>query len=167
MSERPYTDARGRTFSYGEFFPYDLSLYDYNESNAQDFFPLDREATEKYGWRWKEKENTAYQITKRAGELPNNIQDVRDEIVKEIIECGGCGRAYRIIPQELELLRRFNFPIPRKCFECRHLARLARMNRMRFFDRTCAKCGAKIRTSYAPDKPEIIYCETCFQNEVV
>ena len=167
MSERPYVDAKGRKFTYGEFFPYDLSLFDYNESTAQDYFPLSQEATLAHGWRWKEKEDTRYQITKRAEELPDNIKDADDSITKEIIECASCKRAYRIIPQELELLRRFGLPIPRKCFECRHHARLARMNPMRFYDRTCAKCGAAIRTSYAPERPEIIYCESCYNNEVI
>jgi len=78
-----------------------------------------------------------------------------------------CGRAYRIIPQELALLRRFGFPLPRMCFDCRHHSRLARMNPLRFFDRSCAKCGVAIRTAYAPDRPEIVYCEQCYQTEVM
>ena len=167
MNERPYVDAKGRKFTYGEFFPYDLSLFDYNESTAQDYFSLSQEAILECGWRWKEKEDTRYQSTKHAEELPDHIKDIDDSITKEIIECASCKKAYRIIPQELDLLRRFGLPIPRKCFECRYKARLARMNPMRSYDRICAKCGTPIRTSYAPERLEIIYCEQCFQDEVV
>ena len=166
MNDRPYTDAKGRVFRYGEFFPYDISLYDYSESSAQEYFPFTKEEVEERGWRWKEKENTAYQITRQAAGLPDHIKDADDLVTKEIIACASCGRAYRVIPQELALLRRFGFPLPRICFDCRHRARLARMNPLRFFDRTCAKCGMAIRTAYPPDRPEIIYCEQCYQSEV-
>ncbi len=167
MNARPYTDIKGRKFPYGEFFPYDLSLFDYNESSAQDYFRLTKEQTLERGWRWKDKENTAYQITKQAADLPDHINDALDTIVKEIIACASCGRAYRIIKPELELLRRFGLPLPRNCFECRHQARLARMNPMRFYDRVCAKCGMAIRTAYPPERSEIVYCEQCYQAEVM
>lgn len=167
MNARPYADARGRTFSYGEFFPYELSLFDYNESSAQDYFPLTKEQVLERGWRWKEKENTAYQITKQVADLPDHIKDASDSITKEIIGCSSCQRAYRVIPQELNLLRRFGLPLPRVCFECRHKARISRMNPMRFYDRACAKCGMAVCTSYASDRPEIVYCEPCYQAEVV
>ena len=28
------------------------------------------------------------------------------------------------------------------------------------------KCDVEFETSYAPDRPEIIYCEKCYQQEV-
>ncbi len=167
MQERPYRDARGREFSYGEFFPYDVSLFDYNETTAQDYFPLAKEAALERGWRWKDKEDTRYQVTMPASQLPDHVKDAGDSVAKEIIECASCGRAYRIIGQELDLLRRLGLPLPRVCFECRHRARLSRMSPMRFYDRVCAKCGNPIRTSYAPERPEIVYCESCFNREVV
>ena len=166
MNARPYTDSAGRTFTYGEFFPYDLSLYDYTESTAQEYFPLTQAETERSGWRWKEKEHTKYDITVQTGDLPDHIRDVQDGILQEIIGCPSCGRAYRIVPQELKLLRRFGFPLPRICFDCRHRARLARMTPMRFFDRLCATCNTAIRTAYSADRPEIIYCESCYNAEV-
>ena len=30
----------------------------------------------------------------------------------------------------------------------------------------CAKCGKEIKTSYAPDRPETVYCKQCYNNEV-
>lgn len=29
-----------------------------------------------------------------------------------------------------------------------------------------APCGEEFKTGYAPDRPEIIYCEKCYQQEV-
>lgn len=58
-------------------------------------------------------------------------------------------------------------PIPRKCFFCRHEDRLKRRGPTTIFDRQCAKCQKDIKTNYAPNRPEIIYCESCYQQEVV
>lgn len=189
MQERPYTDSRGRIFSYGEFFPYDLSLYDYNESSAEDYFPLSKEETESNGWRWKDHEESRHAITTEARDLRDDIKDIADSIVKEAISCAKCGRAYRIIPQELDLLRRFGLPLPHRCFECRNQERLRRMTPMRFWRRQCqcagvhssngvytnqaahshggAVCPNEFETSYAPDRPEIVYCEQCYNADVV
>jgi len=43
---------------------------------------------------------------------------------------------------------------------------LKQLNPMQIYDRQCDKCGVEIKTSYAPDRPEIIYCEKCYQQEV-
>ena len=57
-------------------------------------------------------------------------------------------------------------PIPHKCSNCRHKRRFERTNKPKFYDRKCDKCKIKIRTSYSPERPEIIYCEKCYQQEV-
>jgi hypothetical protein len=33
-------------------------------------------------------------------------------------------------------------------------------------DRTCMKCWIEIKTTYAPERPEIIYCEVCYHKEI-
>ena len=100
-------------------------------------------------------------------DIPDSINDVQDSIVDEVIECAECQRPYRIIDRELALLRRFGLPIPRKCPNCRHKERLTRINPPRLWDRKCDRCGADIKTSYAPERPEKIYCAKCYQEEFV
>jgi len=39
-------------------------------------------------------------------------------------------------------------------------------NPRRLFNRKCMKCDKQIQTSYAPEKPEIVYCEECYVEEV-
>ena len=168
MDERPYVDSKGRVFKYGEFFPYDLSLFDYNESSAdQYFYPLSKEKVLERGWRWYEGKPGEYKITMKKEDIPDSINDVQDSIVDEVIECAECQRPYRIIDRELALLRRFGLPIPRKCPNCRHKERLTRINPPRLWDRKCDRCGADIKTSYAPERPEKIYCAKCYQEEFV
>ena len=54
----------------------------------------------------------------------------------------------------------------RKCPKCRENSRFERLNPIKLYDRNCAKCNIEIRTPYVPDRPEIIYCEKCYQQEV-
>jgi hypothetical protein len=190
MTEKPYADARGRKYAYGEFFPSDLSLFGYNETYANDFFPLSREEALAQGFAWYEAEPNQYLPTILAQNLPDSIKSVEDSIVEEIIECATCKKAFRIIMAELSLLRRFGFPLPRKCPTCRYKERHARVNPPVLYHRAChcageqsengvyantgthpshAKgehCPNEFETSYAPDRPEIVYCEQCYNAEV-
>ena len=40
MNEDPYIDTEGRAYKYGEFFPPEFSPFGYNETIAQEYFPL-------------------------------------------------------------------------------------------------------------------------------
>ena len=89
-----------------------------------------------------------------------------DSLLKEILKCISCGKNYQIIKKEFQFLKRFNLPAPDHCPLCRDRARIKQLNPMRIFNRTCEKCNAEIITSYASDRPEIVYCEKCYQQEV-
>ncbi|MBI4085550.1 MAG: hypothetical protein HY432_03565 [Candidatus Liptonbacteria bacterium] len=166
MNENPYTDKTGRVYKYGEFFPYDLSLFSYNESTAAQYYPLAKEKIIEKGWRWHDSTRNEYKITMSAQEMPDSIEDVQETILKEILGCGNCGKAFRMVTGEYELLKRFGFPLPRLCPDCRHIGRIKKTNPYKLWDRKCAKCGTDIKTSYSPDRPEIVYCESCYNSEV-
>jgi hypothetical protein len=98
--------------------------------------------------------------------LPDAIAEVGEKILEEVIECVQCARAYRIIPLELQFLAQQKIPLPRECPECRTVRREKTINPPVFYNRECQKCAKAIRTSYAPDRKEIVYCESCYQQEV-
>lgn len=162
MNEKPYVDSKGRVWKYGEFLPYDLSPVAYNESNAQQYWTLTRQQAEERGWKWREPTPSRHVITVSADQMPDSIHDVQDSILQEVLGCGRCGKAYRLIRMELDFLRRLEFPIPRYCPDCRHMARLAMINPPYLYDRTCDKCKEPIRTSYAPSRSETIFCSSCY-----
>ena len=175
MMDMPYIDKKSRIFKYGEFFPYDMCPFGYNETNALDFFPIEKEEALKMGYPWREKEKRDYNITIQSNNLPNSILDVNDDILNEIIGCPNngnqdyqCATAYRIMPEELKFYRQKNFPLPRYCPNCRHYQRLKYYNPMKLWHRKCMKkgCNNEFETSYAPERPEIVYCEKCYQQEV-
>ncbi len=188
MERNPYVDAQGRVWKYGEFMPYDFSLYGYNETDAQVYFPLTKERALETGWRWCDGAPSEHTATIRGEKLPATIDEVGDDILKEVVACASCARAYRFVPAEIAFLRRFDLPLPNKCSDCRHKRRFSRLNPLKLWKRTCGcagnrsqngtyqntdihfhgaePCQNKFETSYAPDRGEIVYCEACYQAEV-
>ncbi len=196
MNEMPYIDKKSRVYKYGEFFPPELSPFAYNETIAQEYFPLTKDEAITQGYRWRDPELRNYSITKLPQDLPDHIKDVPDSIVNEIIQCTHnqtcneqCTQAFKIIPQELQFYRRMSLPLPRLCPNCRHYQRLKQRNPLKLWHRSCQcagsqsergaytntighlhggeKCPNEFETSYTPDRKEIVYCEQCYNAEVV
>lgn len=172
------------TGEWGEFFPSELSPYGYNETLAQDYLPLTQEEVAKRGLKWKNKnEKIGYQGPKF--ELPDSILEADEKtICDKILTCEGSGVSlmrngldntsrfatsganFKIIPQELKFYKQFAIPLPRQKPYQRYLDRMAVRNPRNEFVRSCAKCGQEMKTSYAPERPEIVYCEKCYLEEV-
>lgn len=196
MNMKPYIDNMGRVYRYGEFFPSDFSPFAYNETLAQEYFPLEKNEALKQGYKWKDPGVKDYKISKKPEELPKTINEVSDSVLNDVIGCahGGkcnqsCTTAFKIAPQELIFYKRMNLPLPRLCPNCRHYERLAQRNPMKLWHRGCmcaggksengtytntsshqhggGKCPNEFETSFAPDRKEIVYCESCYNSEVV
>src|SRR3989338_7860721 len=61
-----------RTGEYGEFFPAAISPFSYNESNAQDYFPLTKETALVHGLKWQENIPGTYgQETVKMTDIPD------------------------------------------------------------------------------------------------
>ncbi len=167
MKANPYVDALGRKFGYGEFFSPELGKFPYNKSNAMRFFPKTKEEALAEGYSWTDAVNPTTAATMSADALPDTIGDTDESVLKEAIACRECGRAYRIAKMEYDLLRKMNMPAPHACPKCRENRRFARLNPPKLWKRECAKCGKGITTAFAPERPETVYCVSCYQQEFV
>ncbi len=169
MVDMPYVDARGRTFTYGEFFPSELSPFAANETALPETAGMSKEDMINFGLLWREPKAPEYKITSKAIDLPDHISQSSEEITKEIIECIDCKKAYRITPVEFAFLKENGIPLPRKCYNCRFKDRVAFHNIPKWYDGHCQKpgCPNTFVTTYAPERLEVIYCESCYQQEVV
>ncbi len=147
-----HMEVRGE---WGEFFPISYALFPYHESIAQDFAPLAEGQVE-----------TQSQQRAQTVVLPDAIHEANNELSREILACNVCGKNYRLIPQEIEFYRKMQLPLPRKCPETRFLERLALRNPFRLGQRACEKCGVAMETNYAPERPEKVYCEKCYLEEL-
>jgi hypothetical protein len=175
MNDLPYIDKKGRVYKYGEFFPPELSPFCYNETIAQEYFPLTKEEALKQGYQWKEKEARNYQIDIKNEDIPDDIKEVDNTIINKVIECEHkgtcneqCTEAFKIIEPEYQFYQRMNLPLPRLCPNCRHYHRLKQRNPLKLWHRHCMKkdCPNEFETSYAPERSEIVYCESCYNKEV-
>ncbi len=153
---------------WGEFFSVSLSPFEYNETSAQEFFPLTKNGALDRGWKWTDYEAPLPHVTRtiKAGDLPSSIEDVPNDILNWAIECDATNRPFKIIKQELDFYRQMQLPIPRLHPNERHRRRMALRNPRKLWDRSCDKCQKQISTSYAPERPEIVYCEECYLKEV-
>ncbi len=196
MDEVPFTDQAGRVYRYGEFFPVELSTYAYNESLAYEHFPLTEEQSKKACFQWKNSEKKQHTVTLPYTQIPDQIKDVEETVLQQVIGCvhegscsHGCTGAFRVIPQELQFYKKFNLALPRLCVNCRHYTRIAQRNSIKVYERQCQCAGVSsdggvyrnsathshglvpcphyFETGYALDRSEIIYCEECYQVEVV
>ena len=194
MDEMPYKDKEGRVYKYGEFFPIEISPFAYNETVAEEMFPLTKEEALKQGFNWREAKERKHVPTILADKIPDSSKDIPDSITEEILECthkgkceDQCTLAFKIMPEELSFYRRLGIPLPRLCPSCRHFERVRQRNPIRLWQRQCmckgknsgeytnttkhfheeGECPNKFETSYSPDRGEIIYCEACYNAEVI
>ncbi len=154
-SEEEYEALRAKliehmkeTGEYGEFFPISMSSFPYNDSMAQDFFPMTKEEALGRGYKWKDKDEDS------------------SSTAVEAQHCENCSKAFRIIQQETDLNKKMHLEGPKLCPECRYQKLRSRRNGMKLWDRSCGKCGTAIKTSYSPEQPETVYCKSCYLAEV-
>ncbi|MEK9166370.1 MAG: hypothetical protein AAB846_01410 [Patescibacteria group bacterium] len=197
MYEMPYVDAKGRIYKYGEFFPSELSPFAYNETVQEFFPLTKEEAIKQgFRWRDPEARQyqasvAASSLPDNIKDAPDSILGEVIGCAHEEKCNHQCTKAFRLISPELAFLRKMNLPLPRLCPNCRHYERIKYRNPMRLWKGSCQCAGADsenlvyknsgghpnhdpaehchngFETSYAPDRPEIVYCESCYLAEVM
>jgi hypothetical protein len=187
MMSMPYQSRDGTVYRYGEFFPPELSPFGYNETEAQDHLPLQKERGIALGYNW-------HDLAKRdpildavqPNEVPDAVSDFQNGDSKRTFVCetfvgrgddavnDGCSEYYKFIPQEIAWYKERALALPRKCPRCRFLARFKAQPLFQSYRRECAcfngehgwhsagTCSSPFLTSYAPDRPEPVYCEKCY-----
>ncbi|MFH0770552.1 MAG: hypothetical protein V1926_04200 [Candidatus Peregrinibacteria bacterium] len=127
------------TGEYGEFFPARIAVHPYNDTVAQEYFPLSKGDVEARGWPWRD-------------------EDPSDSAKN--------GQSFKYIKQELAFYQKIGIQPPTLPPRERHRRRARQCNPHHLWSRQCQKCGKDIRTTYSPERPEIIYCEECYLQEV-
>lgn len=150
------------TGEWGEFFPPWVSADDYNNTIANDYFPLAREEVLQRGWNWYEEPEARTKVPAQEIKLPEMSVDTSDADLETALFCERTKKPFKIIRQELRLLQQLALPLPRFHPETRHADRVQRRNPRQLWKRLCANCSSSIDTTYAPDRPERVYCERCY-----
>ena len=103
-----------KTGEWGQFFPINISPYGYNETIAQEYFPLTQKQAEKAGVKWKE-ENLANRYLGVKYDIPDDIRDVDDSLTSQILTCESCAGNYKVIKQELDFHKKHSLPVSKLC----------------------------------------------------
>ncbi len=184
MDALPYIDRTGKVYKYGEFFPAEFSPFCYNETIAQEHFPINKSMSLGLGYPWKEFTDRNYNVEIKGNDLETEEMRSGQVIVGKTISCAHLGKCehqctevYKILLQEYNLYKELNIALPICCPNCRHHNRLNYKNPLKLWHRQCmcekeghnnhaGQCEVEFETSYAPERPEIVYCEKCYQQEV-
>ncbi|MFA6079993.1 MAG: hypothetical protein WC753_00740 [Candidatus Gracilibacteria bacterium] len=169
-------DHMKSTGEWGEFFPHELSPFAYNETVANEYFPMTEEEVRAKGWNWHTEEDKKYEGV-IYHPLPITQHDERvigfetaqkniDAVLAGTIVCEVTGKPFKIIKQELAFYIENGIPIPKKHPDQRHKERLNLRNPRTLYERTCSECGKDIMTTYAPNRPEKVVCEECYRKIV-
>ena len=194
MDETPYTNSQGQVFRYGEFFPIELSPFAYNHSVAQEYRPLADEQAGAAGYPWSSLGREVIRPDLTTIDLPDHIHDTDESYLERTVQCAHakkesdgrvnvgchdqCTLVYKFMPRELAMYKELDVALPRLCPNCRHAERASHLLPYQLWHRQCrcdlsthqhgtGRCPNKFETSFAPDRAEIVYCEQCYQAEVV
>lgn len=155
---------------YGQFFPKNLSCFGYNETPSNEEFPLTKTEALSLGFSWEDTDRGTYnKETIKSKDIPDMItSDLSSDITREIFACEECSKNYKIIQNEFYFYKKLDIPLPRLCPDCRHYRRMKLRGLSKLWHRKCMHegCTNEFETSYSPDRPEIVYCENCYQKEV-
>lgn len=151
----------------GEFFDPLLSPFGYNETMANHYYPLEKQNAQENGFKRSDYESpvpTSDKIYKSA-DLPNNINEVNDDILQAVIACDSSSKPFRIIKSELEFYRKHGLGIPRKHPELRNSERLNQRHQRDLYIRTCDKTGSEILSVYPQDVWYKVYSQVAYTQE--
>jgi len=143
-----------KTEEWGQFFPAEFTPMPYNRSLAARYFPLTKAEAARQSFTWHEENFQEFPGAIEGADLPDGLSSSNDPLV---VKSALSQRPFRITSQEIERYREFNVPLPRLSYEERMNERAQKLGGIELFERTCAKSGKRILTTYPPESPYIIW----------
>ncbi len=110
---------------WGSPFPVNLATFSYLDSAYRDYYSLTREEIDYVGWFYGEEKAQPQNLQLISPEkLPDDVKDAKDEDISKAFDCESSKKAFKIIPQELKILKKIGAPLPHQHYEARLMARL-------------------------------------------
>jgi hypothetical protein len=175
-----------QTGEWGEFFPISMSPYFYNETTANEWFPLAKEEAKRINANWQNEDfglqyNSLFYSPKNTTNYDPkknpNAQIEINELLNGIIKCEVTNKPFKIIPQELAFYIEYNLPITTKHPNQRYQERFNKRQPRKLCHRQCMceetghdhidRCPNEFETTYVPNRAEKVYCESCYQKSII
>lgn len=154
------------TGEYGEFFPASCCPFAYNETVANEYFPLEEPQAVQLGYSWKDLNKELPNVTKviPADRLPDAIDDIPDDVLNWAIVCEETGRPFIVQSGELKFYRNMRLAPPHVHPDVRHLRRHHRAHARHLHESTCTNCNKKIDTNMHDTLK--VHCQECYLQKV-
>ena len=162
-----------KTWEWWELFPSSISPFWYNETIADDYFPLSRTEAISNNFKWKDEEKSEYKwkvyqplkIEKYDEKKTKEAKTNKEDLLNGVLKCSESGKPFKIIKKELEFYIKNNLSIPNKHYDIRYISRMNLKNNYELFDRKCSNCWTGIKTTYI-DQNKKVCCEKCYESLV-
>jgi hypothetical protein len=153
----------GKTGEIGKFFPLHFAANSYDESLAGFYFPLNKKEQLDQGFRVNEYCDRKQDNYISSEEIPDNISDVNDDILKKNFWDNVEKKPLKITASDLSFCRGRNIPLNNKFY----IRRIKENYAWIFFNgelrqTTCAKTGASISTTLPQEFDGRILCEKAY-----
>lgn len=89
-----------------------------------------------------------------------------DHALGTVFRCPVTGKPFQIIGLELAFHIENGIPLPTIHPRERNRELMKLRNPRELHERSCSECGKRIATTYTPERPEKILCETCYQKYI-
>lgn len=165
LREKIVSDMKIRG-DYGKFFPYNMSE-PFNLSTGILYFPeTTKEDVLRWGGYWEEVDESHIE-GKPTSELPDSINDVKDEIITQALICPTTGWRFNIAQNELNFYRENKIPLPREHFDVRIKNRLKYLTVLQSYPYKCTYCKKDIMAYYPPEWGyKKVACEDCYKQNI-
>ncbi|MBI4407484.1 MAG: hypothetical protein HY565_03215 [Candidatus Kerfeldbacteria bacterium] len=153
-SEADYKQLRAKviehmktTGEWGEYLHPSISPFGYNETIAQEYYPLSEQAAKLIGYTW------------------HPLLDKPANATADALVCVHCHKPYRLVKAELTFYAKAQLPNPQLCPDCRRTRRIVERGPYHLWSRQCSRCQKNIQTNYSPERAATVYCEQCYVQE--
>lgn len=152
---------------WGKYFPLTAAYAGYNYSLAAIMLPENQDNAIKFGAKWEEPKNQEH-LGIRSEDLPDEIDNIQDDIVKQRIICPETKLSYNITAAELQFYREHGIPLPREHFDWRTLNRFRPLTYMTKLQiEKCIYCQKQTEHYYSPKLEfQKIACVDCYQKKI-
>ena len=142
------------TGEWGQFFPESITPMPYNRSIAARYFPLTKAEALAQHFAWYEEDAKDFPNALSTANLPDGLPLNNETLT---VKSAHSNQPFLITSQEIARYREFKVPLPRETYEERMDERAKKLGGIQLFERSCAKIGKPILTTYPPDSPYIIW----------
>jgi CxxC-x17-CxxC domain-containing protein len=154
---------------YGDGLDFSFSAQPYNFSSGYNTYPLTDEQVKEFGGYVVDEPETNVGEMEiiEPKDLPQTIEETTNNVLNKAIMCEKTHRPFRIVPTELEFYKNMSLPLPtiHPTPRMRIFADLKPTSKK--YKAICAKCDKNIQSMFNPKDGYNLFCEKCYQQEVV